>query len=41
MERTRNSENEKDKQIEKHHKIVLLPDRIFEAIDRRIKFQPR
>jgi hypothetical protein len=39
----RNSKNEKEEtqKISHHSKTVVLPDRIHEAIDRKVKYQPR
>jgi hypothetical protein len=41
VDRNRKRENEETTKIAQHSKNVVLPDRIHEAIDRRVKFQPR
>lgn len=39
--RNRLHENQKTRQIERHCKVAILPDRLQEAVDRRIKYRPR
>lgn len=41
VERNRKQENEKTNKIEQHCKVVILPDRLHEAIDRRVKFKAK
>lgn len=41
VERNRKRENEETNKIEKHCKIVILPDRLHETIDRRVKYRAR
>lgn len=41
VERNRKQENDETAKIEKYCKIVILPDRLHEAVDRRVKFQAR
>lgn len=41
VERNRRQENEETNKIEEHCKIVILPDRLHEVIDRRVKYRAR
>lgn len=41
VELNRQSECGRSRQIERHCKAVLLPDRLQEAVDRRLKYRPR
>lgn len=41
VERNRRQENEETNKIEQHCKIVILPDRLHEVIDRRVKYRAR
>lgn len=39
--RIRQKENEETNKIARHCKSVLLPDRLHEAVDRRVRFRAR
>lgn len=41
VEQNRRHENEETHKIEQHCKIVILPDRLHEVIDRRVKYRAR
>lgn len=41
VETNRHQENRQTQFVEQHCKVVLLPDRLQEAIDKRIVFCPR
>lgn len=41
VERNRKQENEQTNKIQQHCKIVLLPNRLYDAIDRHVKFKAR
>lgn len=41
MQLNRQHETRQTRLIERHCKVVLLPDRLQEAVDRRIKYRPR
>ncbi|CRK96631.1 CLUMA_CG009990, isoform A [Clunio marinus] len=38
VELNRNRENQKTEQVTKHCKTILMPDRLYEAVDRRVKY---
>lgn len=41
VELNRKRENQKTKQLTKHCKTILLPDRLHEAVDRRVKYMEK
>lgn len=38
VERNRNEENRRNGKTSRHCKTVILPDRLLEAVDKRVKF---
>lgn len=38
VERNRRQENEQNSKLAQHSKTVILPDRLYDAVDKRVKY---